>query len=330
MIVPHMLRSRSRPSAAQCDPAKVALDDKGVACTSLRPPQLFSSRCREGAILLQRIAVVLVLGLATVRQAYEPISSIYPEHDKVDLLFSKYNLTKSAMNCGGQIRHPNEDPPWDLDEGLAVLCCIAVNEGPYISEFVDYHLGLGFGKIVVYDNSNSYELEEWGRARSYNGRVETIHFPGPVQQGNAYLDCAQKALSGTFGVKKWAAFFDVDEFLVLKLHENVEALLKEHLTEGFLSINWFKFSSCGKLFCEPLPVTKRFLYHDPETNKQHVKTIVRLEDMDMTKPPHPHFPYLRDGDLTHQHDTDNKIYMCSLCKWANRRRRHSSLSHEII
>ena len=306
-----MLRSRSRPFAAQCDPATVSLDNKRVACTFLRPPQPFSSRRRDGAILLQRVAVVIVVGFVTLRQVYELIFSKYLDHDQVDLLISKYNLTKSALNCGGQIRQPNEDTPWDPDEGLAVLCCIAVNEGPYISEFVDYHLGLGFGKIVVYDNSNSFELEEWGRARSYNGRVETIHFPGLVQQGNAYLDCAQKALSGTFGVKKWAAFFDVDEFLVLKRHENVEALLEEHLMDGSLSINWFKFPSSGKLFCEPSPVTKRFLYHEPETNR-HVKTIVRLEDMDMTKPPHPHFPYLRDGDLTYQHDTNNKILTSAL------------------
>jgi hypothetical protein len=293
-----------------CDPAAVAFYNKGVAFTFLGPPQPFSSRRRKVAILLQRIAVVIVLGLVAVHQVHELIFK-YPQHDQVDKLISKYNLTKSALNCGGQILQLNQDPPWDRDEGLALLCCIAVNEGPYMSEFVDYHLGLGFGKIVVYDNSNSFELEEWGRTKSYNGRVETIHFPGPGQQGNAYLDCAQKALSGTFGEKKWAAFFDVDEFLVLKRHENVEALLEEHLAEGSLSINWIKFPSSGKLFCEPLPVTKRFVYHDSEVNL-HVKTIVRLEDMDMTRPPHPHFPFLKDGSLTYQHDTNNKILTSAL------------------
>jgi hypothetical protein len=189
---------------------------------------------------------------------------------------------------------------------LAVLCCIALNEGPYIGEFADYHLGLGFGKIVVYDNSDSFELEQWGRTASYNGRVEVIHFPGPGEQKNAYLDCAKKASNGTFGKKKWAAFFDIDEFLVLKRHENIEALLEEHLVEGSLSVNWIQFEPSGKIFCEPLPVTKRFVYHEPETNR-HVKTIVRLEDMNMTRLPRAHFPFLNDGNQTYQHDTNNKI-----------------------
>jgi len=112
------------------------------------------------------------------------------------------------------------------------------------------------------------------------------------------LNCAKKALNGTFGEKKWAAFFDVDEFLVLKRHENVEALLEEHLSEGSLSINWIKFPSSGELYCEPLPFTKRFAYPDLEINK-HVKSIVRLQDMNMTRiPPTPHFLYEWQPDTT--------------------------------
>ncbi len=295
--------SRSRPFAAPCDPAAVVFHDKGV--TFLRPPQPFLSKGCRGTILQRRIAVVTVLAFVAVSR-FVAVDHPNQLDDQVDQLISKYSLTKSALNCGGQIRQLNQDPPWDHDEGLALLCCIAVNEGPYISEFVDYHLGLGFGKIVVYDNSDSFELEEWGHTKSYNGRVETIHYPGPGQQQYAYLDCAQRALRGTFGKKKWAAFFDVDEFLVLKRHENVEALLGEHLAEGSLSLNWIKFPPSGKLFCEPSPVTKRFVYHDPETNR-HVKTIVRLQDMNMTRPPHVHFPYLKDGNLTYRHDTNKKI-----------------------
>ncbi|KAL3761325.1 hypothetical protein ACHAW5_001757 [Stephanodiscus triporus] len=293
----------------------------GSILPRLQPSQLFLSKksFHNRSILLRMIAAVMVSGFVAVNFAqYElfstyktprlericgeisPLDQNFSRYDPVDQLVSKYNITKSSLNCGGQILKLNQDPPWDHDEGLAVLCCIAVEEGPYISEFVDYHLGLGFGKIVVYDNSNSFELEEWGK--SYNGRVETIHFPGPGQQQRAYLNCAKKALSGTFGEKKWAAFFDVDEFLVLKRHENVEALLEEHLSEGSLSINWIMFPSSGELFCEPLPVTKRFVYPDLEINK-HVKSIVRLQDMNMTRKPTPHFPYL-NGNLT-QHDTSN-------------------------
>ena len=117
-------------------------------------------------------------------------------------------------------------PPQLYPNGSAVLCVIVLNEKPYIDEFANYHLGLGFSKIVVYDNSASNELREWRRQEQISSMVEVIHFPGLNQQGRAYLHCAQLAFNGAFGEnKKWAAFFDVDEFLVLKKHEHVDELL---------------------------------------------------------------------------------------------------------
>jgi len=51
-------------------------------------------------------------------------------------------------------------------------------------------------------------------------------------------------------------------------------------------------------------VTKRFVYHDPNVN-EHVKSIVRLEDMQMNSKPHAHYPYLKNGN---QHDTNGTVF----------------------
>jgi hypothetical protein len=139
--------------------------------------------------------------------------------------------------------------------------------------------------------------------------VEVIHYPGLAPQQRSYLTCAQSALNGDFGEnKKWAAFFDVDEFLVLKKHEHVDELLEEHLESGALSINWVWFSFNGKLLCDAKPVTKRFLYRDPNVNHQlvnrHVKSIVRPEDMKM-KTSNVHYPHLKNGN---QHDTNGTVF----------------------
>jgi len=191
--------------------------------------------------------------------------------------------------------------------GKAVLCVIAMDETPYIDEFVDYHLGIGFGKIIIYDNTEKHQLKQWKQKRE-GDRVAVIHYPGMGKQGDAYLDCAKNTLDGKHGKDKlWAAFWDVDEFIVLNKHDTIDALLEEHVESGSLGVNWYMFGPSGKTTYEPLPVTKRFVYRDREVN-MHIKSIVKLSDMNMTEPPHVHYPTLPmlNGN---QHDTNGKVFM---------------------
>ena len=41
----------------------------------------------------------------------------------------------------------------------AVICAIALHEEPYIDEWIQYHLALGFSHIYLYDNSNDHILK---------------------------------------------------------------------------------------------------------------------------------------------------------------------------
>ncbi len=195
-----------------------------------------------------------------------------------------------------------------------ILCCIALHEEAYIDEFVDYHLGIGFRKIVVYDNSDHYEMKQWGDARNLpptmrisgrsngtnNDQVRVIHYPGKGKQGASYLDCARRAYHGEFGAGiEYAAFWDIDEFLILKRHTTVDELLEEYMIHrgaSSLSINWHMFRQGGRNVYQPLPVAKRFLYRERKVQAQ-VKSVVRLEDMDMTKENHPHYPHLKNGTI---------------------------------
>jgi hypothetical protein len=178
----------------------------------------------------------------------------------------------------------------------AALCCIVKDEEAYIDEWVDYHHALGFDSIHVYDNSDKFDMKQWGKEKG--NHVTMTHFPGIAQQGIAYLDCAKRLQQG--GNHTWAAFFDLDEFLILKKHEHVEDFLLETLASGSLSINWHQFGTSGRIAYSPAPVTKRFMYREEIVSKK-VKSIVRLRDMDFNKVPHPHFPYL--VNVTDQKDT---------------------------
>mmetsp|Transcript_6673 Transcript_6673/g.8718 ORF Transcript_6673/g.8718 Transcript_6673/m.8718 type:complete len:351 (-) Transcript_6673:1609-2661(-) len=183
----------------------------------------------------------------------------------------------------------------------ALMCAIVKDEEAYIHEWVDYHYALGFDKIRIYDNSDFNEMKVFGDKKE--NRVDVIHFPGvPVAncdlQERAYHDCAQKAVEE--GVYTWAAFFDIDEFLVLKKHEDVHDMLEEYLQKGALGINWYKFEATqSDVVYVPLPVTKRFTYRNRKLQRI-IKSIVKLSDFDLqkTKGCYVHYFPLKEG-VTH-------------------------------
>ena len=166
----------------------------------------------------------------------------------------------------------------------ALMCAMVKNEEAYIDEWVDYHYALGFDKIRIYDNSELNEMKIFEEKKG--DHVDVIHFPGaPVAkcelQERAYYDCTQKAVEERVYTR--AAFFDIDEFLVLKKHEDVHDMLEEHLQRGSLGINWYLFRPTQiDVIYSPLPVTKWFMYRNNLTDI--IKSIVKLSDFDLQKP----------------------------------------------
>ena len=161
------------------------------------------------------------------------------------------------------------------------LCGIVKDAEAYLDEWVDYHFGLGFHSIYLIDNSDKHELKSWQDKRRNAGySVRVLPKPGTHRQMYGYHMCAAEFKND----HTFMAFFDVDEFLVLKKHIRVDDMLADHLKEGSLAISWFIFGSGGTSTYAPLPVTKRFLYRDggwKNTRHSHwknVKSILKLED----------------------------------------------------
>lgn len=149
------------------------------------------------------------------------------------------------------------------------LVCIAKNEDDYIEEWINYHIKLGFDKIFIYANDWDYS--------SNNDKVCILNINGEIQQVNAYnsfLNWHNKT-----NEYNWAAFFDIDEFLVLNKHNNVKDLLKEYEECNAIGINWAIFgNNYHKHKKSNLSVLKRFTRRAAESfdvNK-HIKTIVKL------------------------------------------------------
>lgn len=187
----------------------------------------------------------------------------------------------------------------------AAICAIVSSEEMYLDEWIDYHLGLGFSRIYIYDNSVDFDLGHgWldRRHRLYN-KVTVHHFPGTGQQLPAYRHCLKNyVIPQGHG---WISFLDIDEFLVLKKHSNVIRFLMEYCKQGSVSINWQLFSWNERLQYSPEPVTKRFLGESRCVENMHVKVISNVDAIVPGQPENPHYVRLVEGH--EQIDTDGNL-----------------------
>ena len=117
-----------------------------------------------------------------------------------------------------------ESTSHSLQNETAALCVILKDEEAYVDEFVDYHHALGFSMIFIYDNTDTFEMKQW--AIEKGNFIHAVSWPGEAQQILlAYRDCARTAYAQGY---TWAAFFDADEILILKKHDNVVSFLRDH------------------------------------------------------------------------------------------------------
>lgn len=142
------------------------------------------------------------------------------------------------------------------------LVCIAKNEDRYIDEWISYHKKIGFDDIFIYEN-------DWRLNKKYDN-VHTIPFDGSYQQINAYNHFIKN-----HNDYEWIAFFDVDEFIVLKKHSNIKEFIKQYSYYPAIAINWVFFGDNGITHDNKEEgVIKRFTKRQKGVNL-HVKCIVK-------------------------------------------------------
>ncbi len=152
----------------------------------------------------------------------------------------------------------------------AALVCIAKDEDFYIDEWIHYHLALGFEHIFIYAN-------DWHFSHC-NSNVSVIPIVGKQAQCRAYMDFKLHKSTDFH----WAAFFDVDEFLVLNIHKTLPDFLTEYNGCSAIGINWAIFGNNNTSVLDTTnygySVLKRFTKRAAATfgPNKHIKTIVRL------------------------------------------------------
>jgi hypothetical protein len=95
------------------------------------------------------------------------------------------------------------------------------DEAPYLDEWLAYHHALGVDHFFIYDNGSTDELHTVIEPWVNHGLVTLVHWPLPGGQIDAY----SHALRFYGPSCDWLAYFDVDEFVVPLVDDDIPAVL---------------------------------------------------------------------------------------------------------
>lgn len=152
------------------------------------------------------------------------------------------------------------------------VCAIAKNEGPYFTEWINWHHKQGVEKFYIYDNESTDNTKEILAPFIESGLVEYIFFPGLKQQLIAYDDCLAKHRLDA----RWIAVIDLDEFIIPVKDKSIPDFLKRFENFPAVEINWLIYGSGGEKEKKPGNIMDRFKYHSLPNHElnRHVKSIV--------------------------------------------------------
>ena len=130
---------------------------------------------------------------------------------------------------------------------LAVVAILKF-EGPYLKEWLDYHLLAGVNHFYLYDNESPDNQAEVAKPYVEAGLVDYFPAPGKIMQAGAYNDAVKNFKFQC----QHMAFIDGDEFIYPKMSreggvsEVVSEILSHYPNASGLAINWQMFGSNGQ------------------------------------------------------------------------------------
>jgi hypothetical protein len=174
-------------------------------------------------------------------------------------------------------------PPLILPR-LAV-CAIFKNEAPYLLEWLAYHIAVGVGRFVLYDNASTDDGAALVRASRFAERVAVLDWPQRPGQLAAY----RHFLTHFAPHCEWAAFIDLDEFLLPVADPGVPDLLARMAGFSAVLVQWRVFGPSGLQTAPEGLVIEAYCQRaaDDVPVNRHVKSILRCSDaVDVTRNPH--------------------------------------------
>lgn len=179
------------------------------------------------------------------------------------------------------------------------VCTIFKNEGPYILEWLAFHIVVGVDVFFIADNDSSDGSSSLLQALAELELVKYVKFPTPSDAAPQLA--AYKALMSQYSeLATWVAFIDADEFLMPLGNKSIKSVLHD-ISEsdpsiGAVAVNWANYGSGGEREFATGMVLERFgkrAEQDFGVN-HHYKSLVKTEAYESTHQ-NPHLFELRDG-----------------------------------
>lgn len=117
------------------------------------------------------------------------------------------------------------------------------NEGPFLKEFIEYHLFIGFDHFYLYNNNSTDNYQEVLQPYIDKGIVTLTNLSIVPVQGPSYSHFEEHFKQET----KWCAFLDLDEFVCPHKVENIKEWIKRFNKYPIVCIYWKYFGSSGLL-----------------------------------------------------------------------------------
>lgn len=164
------------------------------------------------------------------------------------------------------------------DRDTGTLCVVAILRGelPFVHEWLAYHRILGVDHFILYDDDPSLPLKACLEPHGACVTIVDWHgtsspLPGRNRQTKAYLDALPR-MSSRY---EWVSYLDGDEFIALRKHSSVQALLADFTDAEAVSLNWHCFGNNGH-FRDPSDLVISSLTRRANRPSPRHKSITRV------------------------------------------------------
>lgn len=212
----------------------------------------------------------------------------------LNLFFTQYLLIFLLLfvhldTLSGSQTLPKQEKKYTL-----VVCAVFKDEDFFLKEWIEFHRLIGVEHFYLYNNLSSDNYAEILQPYIDAEIVELFDWPVETTSQADYLTQLQlpaynHALNIVKETAAWAAFIDLDEFLIPKTKDNLQELLEEYQPYGGLSVNWQLFGTSGfNTLPENGLILEHLLWKGPveQSINQIVKLIVQPQYVKSIQNPH--------------------------------------------
>jgi hypothetical protein len=122
-----------------------------------------------------------------------------------------------------------------------VIACIVKDEAEYLEEWLGYHVAVGVDHFLIYDNGSTDGSAALLERYINHGLVTRIDWP----LGGGQLAAYNHALRMFGSTSRWLAYYDVDEFLVPLLDDDVPTFLARFEDAAVVRVPRVEFGFSG-------------------------------------------------------------------------------------